>query len=152
VVFGARLRSNGTSTLQLQVEVEPASTTFTNVANATSSFVSSGTIAYATSSLLSPGNYHWQARAIDSQNVTSTWQLFGSASSTDFIVVTSSVAAPCFQVDAGGTLTTNLISYYQLQSDGNDFYGSNNLANNNSVTFPANGHVQANSANFNGTT
>src|SRR5712692_1018054 len=40
VVFGAKLQSSGTSTLQLQVEVEPVSTSFINTANVTSSFVS----------------------------------------------------------------------------------------------------------------
>lgn len=44
--------------------------------------------------------------------------------------------AKVFQVDTGGTLTTNLISYYKCE-DATDFYGSNNLTNNNSVTFPA---------------
>ena len=39
-----------------------------------------------------------------------------------------------FQVDSGGTLLTNLISYYKLD-DVNDYYASNNLTNNNTVTF-----------------
>jgi hypothetical protein len=41
-----------------------------------------------------------------------------------------------FQVDSLGTLTTNLVSYYKLE-DATDFYGSNNLTNNNSVAFDA---------------
>jgi hypothetical protein len=53
-----------------------------------------------------------------------------------------------FQVDTGGTLTTSLISYYKLD-DATDFFGSNNLTNNGSVTFVA-GHV-GNAASFNAT-
>jgi hypothetical protein len=39
-----------------------------------------------------------------------------------------------FQKDTGGTLTTNLVSYYKLE-DVNDFFSSNNLTNNGSVGF-----------------
>jgi hypothetical protein len=39
-----------------------------------------------------------------------------------------------FQVDTGGTLTTNLVAYFKL-SDVNDYYGSFNLTNTNSVAF-----------------
>ena len=42
--------------------------------------------------------------------------------------------AKTFQVDTGGTLTTNLVSYYKLE-DVNDFWASYNLTNNNSVAF-----------------
>ena len=44
--------------------------------------------------------------------------------------------AKIFQFDSGGTLTTNLVSYYRLE-DVNDFYASNNLTNNNTVSFSA---------------
>lgn len=53
-----------------------------------------------------------------------------------------------FQVDTGGTLTTNLVSYYKLE-DANDFYASNNLTNT-STTFSS-GKVN-NAATFNGST
>jgi len=100
VVFGATLNSSATSTEQLQVEVEPAGTSFTGIPNATSTFVlpgSSVTVRYGDEDStygLSPesssdGSYHWQARVMDSHGVTSTWQMFGStASSTDFVINT----------------------------------------------------------------
>lgn len=46
------------------------------------------------------------------------------------------LAAKAFQVDSGGTLTTNLLSYYQLE-DATDYYSTNNLTNHNTVTFVA---------------
>ncbi len=64
------------------------------------------------------------------------------------ILLTPSVSfatTPHFQVDTGGTLTTNLQAYYKLE-DTTDFWGTNNLTNNNSVTFVA-GKV-GNAANF----
>ena len=42
--------------------------------------------------------------------------------------------AKVFQVDSGGTLTTNLVAYYKLE-DATDFWGSYNLTNNNSISF-----------------
>lgn len=36
------------------------------------------------------------------------------------------LAVKQFQVDTGGTLTNNLYSYWQLESNSNDFYGTNN--------------------------
>jgi hypothetical protein len=78
VIFGAKLYSAGTSTLQLQVEVQPTSTSFTNIANATSSFVASSSSATATKNSLSLGEYHWQARVLENgTNATTSWQLFG---------------------------------------------------------------------------
>ena len=46
------------------------------------------------------------------------------------------MAAKSFQVDTGGTLTTGLISYYQLE-DRLDFYSTNDLTNNGSTAFVA---------------
>lgn len=74
VVFGATLRASETSTLRLQVEVEPSSTPFANVANASSAPVIPGSAAIITVPNLSPGSYHWQARIIDSQNDVSPWE------------------------------------------------------------------------------
>lgn len=45
-----------------------------------------------------------------------------------------------FQVDTNGTLTTSLVSYYKLE-DATDYYGSNNLTNEGSVTFGTPGKV-----------
>lgn len=94
ITFGAVLGSSGTSTLQLQVEVEPAgSSNFTGTPNATSTFVSPGGYATATYSLApelsANGNYHWQARVVDANSSSSAWQIFGpSSTSTDFTVQT----------------------------------------------------------------
>lgn len=44
--------------------------------------------------------------------------------------------AKVFQVDTGGTLTTNLIDYYKLE-DGTDYWGGYNLTNVGGVTFEA---------------
>jgi concanavalin A-like lectin/glucanase superfamily protein len=43
--------------------------------------------------------------------------------------------ATTFQVDSSGTLTTNLVSYYKLDTDGTDSFGTNTLTNNGSVSF-----------------
>lgn len=94
VTFGAVLGSGGTSTLQLQVEVESAgSNNFTGTPDATSTFVSPGGYATATYSLApelsANGNYHWQARVADTNGSSSPWQAFGpSSTSTDFTVQT----------------------------------------------------------------
>jgi hypothetical protein len=106
VTFGATLNSNGTSTLQLQVEVKPAGTAFTDTPNATSTFVSPGSSTTAIFSdpsgidlsvyprdpeEWSNGDFHWQARVMaSSTGATSTWQLFGSAAtgSVDFTINT----------------------------------------------------------------
>jgi hypothetical protein len=105
VTFGAALDSTGTSTEQLQIEVEPSSTSFTGIPNASSSFVSPGDIAtttFASSSAIDPstyprdpeswsnGQFHWQARVMaSSTGATSSWQVFGpSATGTDFAVNT----------------------------------------------------------------
>ena len=87
VVFGAGLNSSGTSTVRLEVEVQPAGTSFTGVANATSSLISPGGTATTSKTNLSNGSYHWQARVFENGGATSTWQLFGADStSTDFTV------------------------------------------------------------------
>lgn len=59
--------------------------------------------------------------------------------------------AKVFQVDTGGTLTTSLDAYYKFDTDGSDFWSTNNLTNNNSVSFASAGKV-GNDATFNGTT
>lgn len=105
VVFGATLNSTTSDNLQLQVEVEPTSTIFTGIPNATSSLVSPGNFAtttFASSTGIdlstyprdpeswSNGSFHWQARVEDTMTgATSSWQMFGSTSTaTDFIVQT----------------------------------------------------------------
>ncbi len=135
VVFKGLLTSTGTNTVQLQVEVQPAgSDNFTGTPSVTSAPVSSGVQA-TTTYTASNGSYHWRARAIDSNNVTSTWQRFGqNTTSTDFVINVPTTTQ--FAVDTDGTIRTSLISYYKLE-DATDSFGSNNLANNNGVSFVA---------------
>jgi hypothetical protein len=86
VVFGAKLNSTGTSTVQLQVEVKPVGVSFSNIANVTSSsYVASGTYATVTDSNLANASYHWQARAVDGNGASSAWQAFGT-NPTSFVV------------------------------------------------------------------
>lgn len=44
-------------------------------------------------------------------------------------------AAPHFQVDTGGTLTTGLVSYYPLEGNSNDFFDSNNGTDSGTPTY-----------------
>jgi hypothetical protein len=95
VIFGAQLNSNGTSTLQLQVEAQPATSSFTGTPNYFSTSTTPGsnaTTTFGTSTLVYPrdpeswsnGNFHWQARVKDNgTGATSAWQQpFGLASAT----------------------------------------------------------------------
>ncbi|MFH1162236.1 MAG: NlpC/P60 family protein [Candidatus Jorgensenbacteria bacterium] len=86
IVFGATLQSSSTDPLQLQVEVQPSSTPFTNQPTATSTFIDPGGFATTTVTNLPNGQYHWQARAVDSQNNVSEWQEFGTPGNIDFEV------------------------------------------------------------------
>ena len=91
VVFGANISAASSSgSAQLQVEVKPAGTYFTNTSTTTSGSVSSGGYATTSVSNLSPGvSYHWQARVLDGTGATSSWQYAfpgDTSSSIDFIV------------------------------------------------------------------
>ncbi len=77
VAFGGNMQT-ATGTVQLEVEVQQAGTSFTDVGNVTSTFVASGTTAIATKQFDMNRPYHWQARAKDSQGLYSPWQQFGS--------------------------------------------------------------------------
>ena len=114
VIFGATLNSYTGRNLQLQVEVEPTGTAFTNVANVTSSpIVTPGSVA-TTSFVGANRGYHWQARAIDVQNNTSTWQRFGpNTTSTDFAFAVPHIN---FTFPTQGTSTPNF-SNWQLKAD-----------------------------------
>jgi RHS repeat-associated protein len=114
VVFSAVLNSWIGRELQLQVEVEPTSTTFTNTPNVTSSvYVTPGSVA-TTSFYGANGSYHWQARAIDVLNNTSTWQRFGPTStSTDFVIAVPHIN---FTFPTQGTTTQNFANW-QLKAD-----------------------------------
>ncbi|MDD5527824.1 MAG: Ig-like domain-containing protein [Patescibacteria group bacterium] len=85
VVFRGTLTNPANNQTQLQVEVQPSGTAFTGVPTATSSFVASGQIASVALLNLSNDQYHWQARAVDSQSNASAWQTMSNpAVATDF--------------------------------------------------------------------
>jgi hypothetical protein len=74
--------------VQLQVEVKPADSAFNGAPTATSSFAASGQLASIAVSNLSVGQYHWQARAVDSQGNVSAWQtMSNSPVATDFSIL-----------------------------------------------------------------
>lgn len=107
VVFGSTLTSNTTTSIQLQVEVEPVGVSFTNVANVTSSgFVVPGTFA-TTSFSGASGAYHWQMRGVDTQGDASVWLPFNqNASATDFIINRLSFTFP-----TSGTTTSQFSNW-----------------------------------------
>jgi len=98
-------------TVALQVEIRPLGTPFTNIPTAVGSFVSaSGGTSAVTVSGLSPGQYHWHARAIDSAHVYSAFVSFGGNLEDQ----------PDFQV---GTVNPTVISVSSISPDGTYSYG-----------------------------
>jgi hypothetical protein len=94
VMLGATLPGTSSDVLQLQVEVEPSSTPFTGIPNETSTFAgggSSSSVAFDTTQV-TPGGYHWQARAADAIGNASPWATPSDPSlPVDFFV---GIAAP----------------------------------------------------------
>ena len=89
IVLKGTINSTSTNYLDLEVEVQPASTTFTNIATASSALITAGQTASITidTGNLVDGNYHWQARAVDTgDHSSSTWTEFGTAGNTDFVI------------------------------------------------------------------
>jgi len=139
-VFASTLTSNTTSTMQLQVEVEPAATNFLNAANVTSSaWVSTGGVA-TTSYTGQSGSYHWQARALDSQGNSSAWHPFVTSNSSSGPL--ELYATPLF-TDA------NLVSYYRMEGNASDAKGANNGSGTN-VLYNKTYGMFGKGANFNG--
>ncbi len=90
---------------------------FYNEPMATSTLASSGSIASTTVFGLIPGQYHWQARAIDDTGATSTWQEFGVASNTDFTIIAKTIAnTPSAQPSLNNTLDCSS-AYYTAASN-----------------------------------
>ncbi|MBU6500832.1 MAG: PxKF domain-containing protein [Patescibacteria group bacterium] len=76
--------------VQLQVEIEPSGAAFIDQLTASSSFVSSGSTATITISDVADGDYHWQARAMDSGGIASPWLPFSAVpTNTDFVIDTT---------------------------------------------------------------
>jgi triacylglycerol esterase/lipase EstA (alpha/beta hydrolase family) len=123
VVFGGNLQSTGTSTLRLEVEVEPATTTFTGVATVSSTLVTPGSSTTATITGLALGAYHWQARAVDQYDASSSWQLFGAnATGTDFIVATSTLGSYVY--------VPNVVALYRFEGNAANSISSSSYAGN----------------------
>jgi hypothetical protein len=88
ITFSGTLTSPADNQVKLQVEVQPVGVAFTNIYTSAGGFVISGQTASVTVENLSPGQYHWQARAVDSQNNVSPWQAMSDpAVAMDFAVL-----------------------------------------------------------------
>ena len=84
VNFQATVTSPSNNQVSIGVQVlDPSNNVVKDVI---SSPVPSGSIASVSATGLSDGQYHWRARAVDSQSNSSSWQAFGTPGSTDFVV------------------------------------------------------------------
>ncbi len=96
VVLKATVSDPDSNQVKLEVEVKPVGTAFDGTSTFTGSLVSSGSTASATVTGLTFGaNYHWRARAVDSNDVPSaSWASYPTGSpnaetATDFTVTHS---------------------------------------------------------------
>lgn len=111
-------------TVQLEVEVKPVGTAFANTPTCISdAAVASGSTASATCSGLANGQYHWQARAKDSHNVTGSWLSAGDnlENSPDFIVSPASSSITVISPNGGEMWargTTHTITWSSIGSPG----------------------------------
>jgi hypothetical protein len=94
VIFQGILSSPSGNPAQLQVEVKPTGTALTGTPTATSVFSSTWGIVSVSVPNLPTGQYHWQARVVDSQNNASAWQEFGTAGNVDFTIAQKSIIVP----------------------------------------------------------
>jgi hypothetical protein len=92
VVFKGTLASPSGNPAQMQVEVQPVGTAFTGTPTATSVFSSTWGIVSVSVPNLASGQYHWQARVVDSQNKASAWQTMSNpAADVDFKILRNPV-------------------------------------------------------------
>ena len=78
--------------VQLQVEIKSADSAFNGTPTASSTLTASGQAASITVANLSVGQYHWQARTVDSQGNYSAWQTISNPSSAaDFLILRAPV-------------------------------------------------------------
>src|SRR5437870_3090113 len=93
VVLSALVSDSDGDTVDLQVEVQPADTAFTDspgvpagpTAVSDGPGAGTGGTVHVTVSDLPPGEYHWQAQAVDQNTNPSNWIAFGGGG-TDFRV------------------------------------------------------------------
>lgn len=91
ILFDSTVSDPDNDDVLLEVEVQPLGTAFTDTLTCTSdAAVASGMTASATCSGLADGQYHWQARARDSNDETGAWLSAGEnpETSPDFEVLT----------------------------------------------------------------
>lgn len=96
--------NSGGGQVQLQFEVEPTGTVFTNVPNLVSAFGPGGAV--ATASFAAPtGDYHWQVRSADVFGAASTWVAFNVAPTHFHLnsIVTIKASTGCIAATAAGT-------------------------------------------------
>lgn len=89
IVAKGGVSDTNSDTVQLEVEVKPIGTAFTNTPNCVSGLaVSSGSTASTTCSGLANGQYHWHARTKDEHGAVGSWLSAGGnpESNPDFIV------------------------------------------------------------------
>lgn len=87
VTFKAILSDPNGNQVKLQVESRPMSQPFTGADDGgilSSGFVSPGSQATALKTGLAVGQYHWRARAVNVNGLSSPWQEFGIAGNVDF--------------------------------------------------------------------
>ncbi|HXX93385.1 MAG TPA: hypothetical protein VEN81_07110, partial [Planctomycetota bacterium] len=95
---------DATSSVTLEVEVQPIGTAFTGVPTASGGATGPGSSISVALPALADGSYHWQARTV-SGGVTSSWMSFGLNLETDpdFVVqISASGAAPAGGTGGGG--------------------------------------------------
>ena len=86
-IFKAAVSDQNGDNVKLEIElrrIDEFGGNFANTPTASSTFASSNSTSTITVSGLSNGQYHWQARAIDSQGNKSEWQEFGVVGNVDF--------------------------------------------------------------------
>lgn len=108
VVFKATATDPQANQYQLQVEVQPNASAFTNTATCTSPLTNSGTETSTGScgALIDGISYKWQYRLLDSLGATTAWTSFGG-SDPDFTV---DATAPNTTITANPPLLTNSAS------------------------------------------
>ncbi len=103
IVFKGTLIDINGNCLRLQIELRPLSMAFSGTPNGESYFIANGQQASVTFSGLN-GSYHWQYRAMDSNQSPSAWASFGGNSEAvaDFTVVSPAVDSGAEAQSGGG--------------------------------------------------
>ena len=95
ITFSAILDDFDEGQLQLQVELRKFDEPFTGAIDGgilTSGSVEAESVATVTRGGLTPGSYHWRARAIDASNMTSDWGEFGESGNVDFTIASTIIS------------------------------------------------------------